>query len=86
MMIPEFMRFYSYTASETLNEAARTFFGLINQMYRIQAQEALTSINTTGAGMAGAKDAAPVIDGYKKQAKGLHGIVEEVKVATRGKR
>ncbi len=78
------MRFYGYSASSTLDEYARTFFGLLNQMFSIQAEEALTNINTTSAAMSG-KDGQSVIDGYKKQAGGLHSIVQETRVAERVK-
>lgn len=83
MMVPQFMRFYGYTASSTLDEYARTFFGLLNQMFRLQAEEALTDINTTSAAMSG-KDGQSVIDGYKKQAGGLHSIVQEVRTVKNG--
>lgn len=83
MMIPQFMRFYGYSASSTLNEHARTFFGLMNQMLRLQAEEALTDINTTAAAMSG-KEGQSVIEGYKKQAGGLHAIVQEVRTVKNG--
>lgn len=79
MMIPEFIRFYSYTVSQALDEYAVTFFSLINSMYRLQAQEQLSSIMTVSAGMAGGKEASGTISALEKQAKGLHGIVQEVR-------
>lgn len=77
MLVPEFMQFYSYTASQVLDEYARTFLSLVNAMYRLKAKESLSSIANTATATHGG-------DGYvnelKKQERGIHGILEEVKV------
>lgn len=78
MMIPEFLRFYHYTVSQTLNEYAIVFFTLVNSMYQIQAKETLNGILAVGAGMSG-KEASSIIDDLKRQARGLSGIVNEVR-------
>jgi hypothetical protein len=80
MMIPEFMRFYSYTLTQTLNEYAVAFFSLINSMYRLQAREQIRDVVSVSAGMSG-KDGQSILDELKKQERGLHGVVEEVRVA-----
>lgn len=80
MMIPEFMRFYSYTLTQVLNEYAVSFFSLVNSMYRLLAREQIRDIVSVSAGMAG-KDGQSTIDELKKQERGLHGVVEEVRVA-----
>lgn len=73
-MIPEFMRFYGYTLAEVMGEYARTFYSLINSMYQIKAQEALEAVSCNNA-------TDDLVSAYKKQAKGLHGVVQEVKIA-----
>lgn len=78
MMIPEFMRFYRYSLTDTLNEYAVSFFSLINSMYRLQAREQIRAIISVSAGMAG-KDGQSTVDELKKQEKGLHGVVQEVR-------
>ena len=72
------MRFYKYTADDTLNEYAKRFFSLSNAMYRIRAQEGLDTITYISAGLGGdgSKD---VVGNLLKQTKGLHGIVQEVR-------
>lgn len=79
IMIPEFMRFYNYTTIDSvMNENARTFFALMNQMYRLQAKESLNLLQTVGAAFSGGSDYQSVKDALIKQAKGLHGILQEV--------
>lgn len=78
MMIPEFMRFYGYTLTQVLDEYAISFFSLINSMYRLQAREQIRDIVSVSAGMAG-KDGQNTVDELKKQERGLHGVVEEVR-------
>lgn len=78
-MIPEFIRFYSYTASQTLLEYAQTFFALVNQMYRLQAKESIQSIVNVSAAQSGGEHATRVLSDLQKQEKGISGIVEEVK-------
>lgn len=79
MMLPEFMRFYKYTASQTLDEFAVTFFALLNSMHRLQAREAIQTIAYNSAAFSGGKEASSIMDNLKKQEKGLHGIVQEVR-------
>jgi len=85
MSVPKFMRFYSYTRSETLNEWAVSFFSLLNSMYRIQGDEAINNIIQVSAGMAGKDGGSSVVAEYEKQAAGLHGIVEEVRIAMKAR-
>jgi len=77
-MIPEFIRFYNYTASDVLNEYARTFFSLVNSMYEISAAESLTNIMELRA--SNSKDGDKVITSLQKQNRGLGAIIKEVKV------
>lgn len=77
MMVPEFMRFYGYKAKDCLDEFAITFFSLVNSMYRIQANEALMNLSVTSAAFSGDSN---VQDQLRKQSRGLHGIVQEVRV------
>lgn len=78
MMIPEYMRFYSNTTEQVLGLYAVTFFSLANAMYRLQARETMRGVLTVSTGMSG-KDGSPVIDDLKKQEKGIHGILQEVR-------
>jgi len=78
MMIPEFMRFYSYTLTQALDEYAVAFFSLINSMYLLMAREQIRDIVSVSTGMAG-KDGQSTVDELKKQERGLHGVVEEVR-------
>jgi hypothetical protein len=79
MMIPEFMRFYSYSVANAMDEFAVTFFSLINCMYRLQAKETMNDVVAVSTAMAG-KEASSVMDELKKQERGLAGIVDEVRV------
>jgi hypothetical protein len=76
-MIPEFIRHYHYTATDTLNEYAVRFFALVNAMYRLKAQESLELISNVNTAFNGNSDH---IHDLKKQEKGIAGIVEEVRV------
>lgn len=77
MIVPEFIRFYGYTAEQAMQELAVRFFSLVNSMYRIQANEALMTLNVTNAAFSGDSG---VVDQLKKQSRGLHGIVQEVRI------
>lgn len=79
MLIPEFIRFYGYTLEQTLNEFAVTFFSLVNSMYRLKANEALTDMSVSNA-------TQETVDLYRKQAKGVHGVVTETRIAKRYKK
>lgn len=85
MSVPKFMRFYSYTKSETLNEWAVSFFSLLNSMYRIQADEAINNIVQISAGMSGKEGGSSVVAEYQKQSAGIHGIVEEVRTVLKAR-
>jgi len=80
MMVPEFMRFYNYTTTQALDELAKTFFSLVNSMYRLQAKESLEAIVNTSTAMSGGGEADKVISELKKQEKGVSGIVDEVRI------
>lgn len=77
-MIPEFARFYSYTVAQIMDEHAITFFTLVNTMYRLKAKETLTQVAAINAGTSG-DSSNPLLDDLKKQERGIHGIVEEVR-------
>lgn len=76
-MVPEFIRFYSYSASQVLDEYAVRFFSLVNSMYQLKASEGLDSVMQVSAGMNGNKE---YLDALQKQQKGIAGIVEEVRI------
>lgn len=78
-MFPQFLRFYSYTAGQALNEYAITFFTLVNSMHRLTADEALGRITESSVAFSGGSEGAKIVDEYKKQSKGISGIVEEVR-------
>lgn len=73
------MRFYGYTLQETLAEYAKSFYSLVNTMYRLKAEETLVDMtayngdNTT-------------VEQLQKQRKGLHGLLKEVRIAKRLKK
>jgi hypothetical protein len=77
MIIPQFLRFYQgYTGETVMREYAVRFFSLVNAMYRIQAEESLKLIESIATAINGGDD---VIAGLRKQARGIHGIVQEVR-------
>lgn len=82
MMVPEFIRFYSYSASQVLDEYAVRFFSLVNSMYQLKASESLESVMQVSTGMNGNKE---YLSALQKQQKGIAGIVEEVRVVERNK-
>ena len=84
-MIPEFMRFYSYTLIDVLNENARTFFALINSMLEITAREMLNSITVHRGAIS---EDNKVVEELQKRQQGLSKIINEVKTANnaRGKK
>lgn len=79
MIVPEFVSYYHYNVTDTLNEYARTFFALSNSMYRLKANRSLSNISEISAALS--KDKSSVINDLVKQSKGLSGIVEEVRIA-----
>jgi len=79
MMYAEFLRFYNYTADEALAEYAKRFFALCSMMYRIQAKDSLNDITVISAGTNGGQEAKRIVDDYRNQFKGNHGILQEVR-------
>lgn len=75
-MIPEFMRFYSYSSSDVLDELAIRFFSLGNSMYQIQAKESLSHVMEASTAFSGNKE---YLKSLEKQQKGVGGIVDEVR-------
>lgn len=82
MIVPKFMRFYGYTASQALSERAQTFFALVNSMYRVQAEDSIRDIVNTSAAMNGHQE---TIAELRKQERGVAGIVREVRGIKNGK-
>ena len=78
MIVPEFIRFYGYTAEQVLDELAVRFFSLVNSMYRLQARESLVSITNHLTASAGGDEAQKTIEALHKQEKGLTGVLQEV--------
>lgn len=84
MMVPEFMRFYGYSAEQTLGENAVTFFSLCNSMYRLMARESLNRYAVMRGAFA--DDSGSIVSELQKQEKGIHGILKEIKnIPRRGK-
>ncbi len=74
MTVPEFLRFYSgYTASSLMQEYLRTFYALVNEMFRLRALEIIDMAMASNPNK-------QTMDSLQKQAKGLSGIVKEVKL------
>lgn len=69
-----------------MSEYARTFFALTNSMYRLRASEKIDLIENVAIGNADTKDRNNAIDALLKKAKGLHGILQEVKTVKRFKK
>lgn len=81
MIVPEFLRFYGgYTAESLLNEYAIRFFSLVNSMQRLRAIERADSIGEIAIGMAEPKQRESALASLDKSARGLHGILQEVRV------
>jgi len=78
-MLPQFIRFYGYTAQQALDEYAVRFFSLVNYMRRLEATELLNELSILSSAFAGGKEARPLVEQLKKQAKGVQGIVQEVR-------
>lgn len=80
MIVPQFLRFYGgYTLESVMSEFAVTFFSLVNSMYRLEATEKIDLIEGIAIGNAEPKDRSNAISALQKSAKGLHGIVKEVR-------
>jgi len=79
MMFTEFIHYYGYTADEALNEYAKRFFGLVNSMFRLKGNERLTSLYIASAGANGGSDAEKLATEFRKQSRGNHGVLQEVR-------
>ena len=81
MLVPRFLRFYGgYTASTVMDEMARTFFGLVNQMFRIEAQERLYRITDFSVAQTSDKAAEKVFNDLKEQYDGPDKYIEQAKL------
>ena len=77
-MIPRFLRFYGgYTVETTLDGYARTFFGLINQMVRLEAMERMTSIINHATAQADEKDSHKVMNALQEQYDGPDKLIQQ---------
>lgn len=80
MILPRFLHFYpGYTAQSALDEYVITFFSLVNAMFRLEARYAMDRIVENSVPHADKGYGTKVMDELKKQAKGLHGILQEVR-------
>ena len=87
MVVPQFLRFYQgYTATTLLDEYAITFFSLVNAMYRVQAMEALDQVHIISIPNMEKSDSQKSIELLRKNAVGIHGIIQEVKTIKANKK
>jgi hypothetical protein len=61
------MRFYGYRYKDVINEKAKVFFMLLNEMYKINASEKLEDINIISIPHIKKHDASEIIQRYKMQ-------------------
>lgn len=80
MLIPEFIHFYHYTLDGIMGMYSRTFFSLVNAMNRLQGKYSLANIGDVAAATHGDES---YLNSVRKQERGLHGIVQEVRIAKR---
>jgi len=80
MIVPQFIRFYGYTASQTLDEYGKVFFALVNSMYMLRAVEMMDGITTASVPNASEGQARNIMDKLHRSSQGAHGILKEVKV------
>ena len=79
MTIPEFLRFYNgYTAQTLMQEYLQTYYALVNDMFRLKALEVIDMAIASNPNQES-------MNGLQKQAKGIRGIVKEVKIAKKMK-
>lgn len=78
MVVPQFIRFYGYTLTDTLDEYAVSFFSLVNSMFRIKARENIDGALRVSLGMSG-KEGKSTLEKLEKESQGLHGILKEVR-------
>ncbi|RLA58677.1 MAG: hypothetical protein DRR04_10400 [Gammaproteobacteria bacterium] len=80
MIVPQFLRFYGgYTIGAVLDEYAVVFFSLVNSMFRIQATESLARVQENAIPQMDQSDARRSIEELRKNARGISGIVNEVR-------
>lgn len=79
MIVPSFIRFYHYTLTQAMSEYAVSFFSMVNSMYRIQSEEMLQGISVASYPHLEKNAARDLLDELRKAARGLHGIVQEVR-------
>lgn len=80
MIIPRFMRFYSYKTDEVLNEYAVTFFALLNDMFRIKADELLDLATIGALPHLEPNESKKILEHLERTSKGLRGLINEAKV------
>jgi hypothetical protein len=80
MMFADFIHFYGYTADKALSEYAKRFFSLANSMYRIKGLDNINNLVIASNATSGGSNAEKLMTEFKKQAKGNHGILEEVRI------
>lgn len=81
MIVPQFLRFYQgYTAQSVLEESAKTFFALVNAMFRLKALEQIDGITVVAIGNAEPVNRNEAMTELEKASKGIHGRVEEVRL------
>lgn len=79
MIIPQFIRFYGYTATEVMQEYAVTFFALVNAMYGLKSTEMLEAVYVGTIPNMEKKDAENAIDKIKQGSLGLEGYLEQAR-------
>lgn len=81
MAIPEFISFYGgYTVASALDEAARTFFALVNQMYRLKAGMRLAHITDSSISQSDSAEARTIIEDLQKQYSGADDMLRQADV------
>lgn len=78
-MIAPFVRYYNYTLEQVLNETARAFFALTNEMYKMTASDRLSAIEDTAVATNGGEHAERHIDSLKRQTEGVDKLIREAK-------
>ncbi len=76
MIIPEFIQYYGYTVEQAMSEYAKTFYSLVNDMYRLKARDALMVAQGVAIGMGNEQ----ALKSLEKQERGLSGFIREVKL------
>jgi len=78
-MFAVYLHHYGYTATQVLDEYAKTFFALCAQMYRVQATKNLELLAVTNSAFNGGKEADKLVSQLKKQASGTDKLLNEAK-------